>query len=219
MASTRKSSRRKNSLIGPVIFIIIAVTMFFYLQPKRLDYTEVREYQGQKLSSISDVFDNNIAGTQHIDVNNYTLIVDGLVDREINYTYDDVINKHQKYEKVVTLYCVEGWSAKILWEGALLKDLFNETGIDPKAKIAIFHAKDGYTTSLPIDYIMDNDILLAYKMNGVVIPPEKGFPFQVVAESKYGYKWAKWVTEIELSSNESYEGYWESFGYSNDAAA
>ena len=58
--------------------------------------------------------------------------------------------------------------------------------------------------------------MLAYKMNEVVLPPERGFPFQLVAEEKWGYKWIKWVTEIELSDDESYRGYWEQRGYSNN---
>jgi len=85
------------------------------------------------------------------------------------------------------------------------------------AEVLIFHAYDGYTTSLPIDYVMDNDILMAYKMNDVILPPERGLPFQLVAESKWGYKWIKWITEIELSDDTSYRGYWESRGYSNSA--
>jgi DMSO/TMAO reductase YedYZ molybdopterin-dependent catalytic subunit len=52
-------------------------------------------------------------------------------------------------------------------------------------------------------------------MNNVTLPAERGFPFQLVAESKWGYKWIKWVTEIELSDNLNYKGYWESRGYSN----
>jgi DMSO/TMAO reductase YedYZ molybdopterin-dependent catalytic subunit len=53
-------------------------------------------------------------------------------------------------------------------------------------------------------------------MNGIVLPPERGFPFQLVAESKFGYKWIKWITRIELSDNLAYEGYWERRGYSNE---
>jgi DMSO/TMAO reductase YedYZ molybdopterin-dependent catalytic subunit len=56
------------------------------------------------------------------------------------------------------------------------------------------------------------------KLNDITLPAERGFPFQVVAESKYGYKWAKWITGIELSSNADFRGYWESYGYNNDAA-
>jgi DMSO/TMAO reductase YedYZ molybdopterin-dependent catalytic subunit len=80
------------------------------------------------------------------------------------------------------------------------------------------YALDGYSTSFPIEYITGNNILLAYKMNGIEIPPERGFPFQLVAESQYGYKWIKWVTRIELSDNVDYRGYWESRGYPNDAS-
>jgi DMSO/TMAO reductase YedYZ molybdopterin-dependent catalytic subunit len=50
----------------------------------------------------------------------------------------------------------------------------------------------------------------------VTLPPERGFPFQVVAESKWGYKWVKWVTKIELSDDTDYKGYWEELGYNND---
>ena len=133
------------------------------------------------------------------------------------YTYDDVLN-HQKYEKVVTLHCVEGWSVKILWEGILLEDLFNEVGVQPNASVVILYAVDGYSTSFPIEYITDNNILLAYKMNGLEIPAERGFPFMLVSESQYGYKWIKWITGIELSNDVDYRGYWESRGYPNDAS-
>jgi DMSO/TMAO reductase YedYZ molybdopterin-dependent catalytic subunit len=83
--------------------------------------------------------------------------------------------------------------------------------------VVIFYAQDGYSTSLPLSYIINNNILIAYKMNGLVLPPERGFPFQLVAESKYGYKWIKWITKIEVSNDSSYLGYWESRGFSNNA--
>jgi DMSO/TMAO reductase YedYZ molybdopterin-dependent catalytic subunit len=222
MASTKKYSKRSNThreFIFLACLVVVLVAVFILLQPKRLDYVEVSDYRGQKLSSINDIQDNAIAGTQNINIQDYMLSVDGLIERPKNYTYDDVINGYQHYEKVVTIYCVEGWNAKILWEGLLLKDLLNQTELSPNANTIIFHAKDGYTTSLPLDYIMENNILLAYKMNGLVIPPEKGFPFQVVAESKLGYKWAKWVTRIEVSDDENYQGYWERRGYTNTADA
>jgi len=54
-------------------------------------------------------------------------------------------------------------------------------------------------------------------MNSETLRPERGFPFQLVAEDKWGYKWIKWVTRIELSDDSEYLGYWEEVGYSNDA--
>ncbi len=202
-----------------VVLLVVLVFIGIYWQtlPKMLYPEEVREYEGQDLSSIGDFRENSIKGPQHINASTYRLTIKGLVNKTVEYTYDDVINGFQKYQKVVTLHCVQGWSVKILWEGFLLKDLLNEAGIDPQAVVVIFYAYDGYSTSLPLYYILDNDILFAYKMNGVTLPPERGFPFQLVAESKYGYKWIKWITKIELSDNVNYKGFWESRGFSNDA--
>ena len=178
---------------------------------------EIREYEGKDLSSIKDFRENSIKGPQYIDFAAYKLKVTGLVESPTEYTLADVIDNHQSYRKVVTLNCVEGWSATILWEGVLVKDLLEEAAVSPEAKVVIFHCYDGYTTSLPLDFIVDQDIIMAYRMNDVDIPPERGAPFQLVAESKWGYKWAKWITEIELSDDVNYKGFWESRGYSNEA--
>jgi DMSO/TMAO reductase YedYZ molybdopterin-dependent catalytic subunit len=185
--------------------------------PSPLPPQEIREYQGQDLSSINDFRENSIKGPQNVNATTYRLTVTGLVNKTVEYTYDEVISKFQKYKKVVTLHCVEGWSVTILWEGFLVTDLLQEAGIDPRGQVVIFRAYDGYSTSLPLDYIVSNDILIAYKMNDVVLPTARGFPFELVAESKYGYKWIKWITEIELSDNVNYRGYWESRGFPNNA--
>jgi DMSO/TMAO reductase YedYZ molybdopterin-dependent catalytic subunit len=179
---------------------------------------QVKEYQGERLSAIGDFHENSIKGPQRVDVNSYRLQVTGLVDKPLSYTYADVVSGNKSYNKLVTLDCVEGWSVKILWEGVLVSDLIDQAGVLPAANTVIFHAYDGYTTSLPLKYIRDKNIMLAYKMNGVELPPERGFPFQLVAEDKWGYKWIKWVTKIELSDNAGYKGYWEQSGYSNDGS-
>jgi DMSO/TMAO reductase YedYZ molybdopterin-dependent catalytic subunit len=185
---------------------------------QELEAAQVKEYKGEKLSSVNDFRENSIKGPQKVDISGYHLAVSGLVDKKTAYTYDEVISKHQAYQKLITLDCVEGWSVKLLWEGVLVKDLINEAGVKPGASVIIFHAVDGYTTSLPLQYILDNNILLAYKMNGITIPPERGFPFQLAAEDKWGYKWIKWVDEIQLSDDVNYKGYWERAGYSNDGS-
>lgn len=209
----------RNLFIVLAVSILTVIVFFIFFNNRsliKLDGVEVRNYQGQKLSSVQDFRENSIHGPQNIDINSYQLLLTGLVKNEKKYSYDDVIKKHQNYSKVVTLNCVEGWSVTILWQGVLLKDLFNEAGIDPKANTVIFYAVDGYTSSLPLDFVLNKNILLAYKMNNVTIPPVRGFPFMVVAQDKYGFKWVKWVTKIELSSDSNYQGYWESRGFSND---
>lgn len=206
-----------------VIFIILLASIGAMLwwamtnQPQPIDYVEIREYEGQDLSSINAFRENSIKGPQYIDTENYSLTVTGLVNNEQNYTYDQVVNGYPSYKKVVTLHCVEGWSVTILWEGIRIEDLIVDAQVDPAATVVIFYAYDGYSTSLPLDYILNNNIMIAYKMNNVTLPPERGYPFELVAESKLGYKWIKWVTTIELSDDESFRGFWESYGYPNDA--
>ena len=215
-----KLKRFKNIFIAAAVLLLIALIIagiYWQSTPRMLYPAEIREYQGENLSSISDFRENSIKGPQYINQSTYTLTITGLVNKTLEFSYNDVINGFQKYQKVITLHCIEGWSVKILWEGFLLKDLLNEAGISPDAVNVIFHAYDGYSTSLPLNYILEKNILIAYKMNGLTLPPERGFPFELVAESKYGYKWIKWVTAIELSDNMNYTGYWESRGFSNDA--
>lgn len=213
----------KQILIVIILFTVLSTNSFYLTllrangaeETKELESVEIREYQGEKLSSITDFIENSIKGPQAIDIAGYTLKITGLVANPKNYTYDEVIDNYQNYKKVVTLNCVQGWSVKILWEGVLVRDLIKESKSLPNANTVIFHAYDGYTTSFPSSYVINNDIIMAYKMNNVTLPPERGFPFQLVAESKWGYKWIKWITEIELSDDINYRGYWESRGYSN----
>ena len=195
--------------------IIFAASIYQQNQPITLQGVQVNNYHGQKLTPINNMPQTSIKGTQNVNMSNYTLQVTGLVQNPRNYTYDEVLN-HTAYQKVVTLDCVEGWNANILWQGVLVSDLLKDAKPLPTGTVVIFTAADNYTTSFPIEYLYNNNILLAYKMNNVTIPPEYGFPFQLVAESKWGYKWIKWVTKIEISNNTNYTGYWESRGYTNN---
>lgn len=183
-----------------------------------LGYGEIRKYQGQALSSINDFRENSISGPQYIDQKAYKLKIRGLVENPTEYSYDFILNNFNRFTKVLTLNCVEGWSVKLLWEGFLVRDVIEKAVPTDNAKVVIFHAYDGYSTSFPIEYFTQRDIMMAFKMNEVTLPPERGFPFQLVAEDKWGYKWCKWITEIELSDNEDFLGYWESRGYSNDGS-
>ena len=212
--------RSKAIIIFIVVFVLLILAALFISgslrSPQNLYPSEIRNYQGEDLSSIADVKENAIKGTQYINQSSYHLDVIGLVSKPLRLTYNEVLNNHQ-YQKVVTLYCVEGWQASILWEGVLVKDLLLEAGTNMSAASVIFYASDGYSTSLPLEYIDKNNIILAYKMNNLTIPPERGFPFHLVAESQYGYKWIKWIIKIEVSNNTNYFGYWESRGYPNNA--
>lgn len=176
---------------------------------------EIREYEGVRLDVFDRKYDNSIAGPQHIDKSAYRLEVTGLVERPQKFTYDQVLT-FPPVKKVFTLHCVEGWDETLLYEGVLLKDILATVGPRPAVKTVIFYAADGYSSSVPYDFVRKNDIMIGAKINGLVLDDKRGFPFQVVNDGKLGYKWVKWLTKIELTDKD-YRGYWERRGYSNDA--
>ena len=225
--------RKRTFLIVAVILIVIMIVSLLIIEiisvsgpaPAPSFYPgEVIQYQNYTLTPISTFIydiaqhpDVAIDGTQNINQATYHLTITGLVNKSLDYTYDDVINNFNSTQQVATLLCVEGWSVTMLWEGIKVDDLLREAGVSPNATVAIFHASDGYTTALPLDYISQNNIILAYKINNVTLPPATGFPFCLVAQNQYGYKWIKWITEIEVSNDTGYLGFWESRGYPNNA--
>jgi DMSO/TMAO reductase YedYZ molybdopterin-dependent catalytic subunit len=179
---------------------------------------EATEYMGHMLTPISQQNNNALKGIQFIDRSTYRLTVDGLVDNPLSLSYAD-LQAYPQISKLMDLDCVEGWSFTAKWTGPPLAALFNDAKVKPEARIVIFHSTDvpeGYS-SLDLSYVQENNIIIALKDNDITLGPDRGFPFQVVAMSKYGYKWAKWINRIELSSDTTFRGYWERYGYNNKA--
>jgi DMSO/TMAO reductase YedYZ molybdopterin-dependent catalytic subunit len=208
-------------LVLGALLLIIFLSSYACSRPSATTLSgevEATEFMGKELTPISRQNNNALAGTQHIDRDTYRLTVEGLVDKPLSLSYDDLLSFPQ-LSKLTDLDCVEGWNFTAKWTGPALDDIFAKAKVKPGAKIAIFYTADvpeGYS-SLDLSYIHDKNIIIALKLNDVTLPDERGFPFQVVAESKFGYKWAKWVTRIELSDNTDFRGYWEGYGYNNNA--
>jgi len=164
---------------------------------------------------ISEQGNNALSGTQYLDENTVRLNVTGLIIENLNISYVEMLAL-PAYTELAYMPCVEGWGFYAKWTGFRVIDLLNLSGILPGASYVVFYSADGYSTGLPLDYLRDNQILLAYGINDVTLPAERGFPLQLVARSRYGYKWAKWITSIKVVDREV-RGYWESRGYSNSA--
>ncbi|MDD1751413.1 MAG: molybdopterin-dependent oxidoreductase [Methanothrix sp.] len=198
--------------------IVPSSPMMTNLQEKAtsvLPETEAGEYQGRRLVPISEQGNNALSGTQHLDREVLRLNVTGLVRKNLSFSYQDLLAL-PAYSELAYMPCVEGWGFDAKWTGFRVTDLLNMSGPLPQASYVVFYSADGYSTGLPLDYLRDNQILLAYGINDVTLPAELGFPLQLVAKSRYGYKWAKWITSIEVVDREV-RGYWESRGYSNSA--
>ncbi len=177
--------------------------------------TEIREYRGVRLDPFARDYDNSIAGPQEIDPARWRLEVTGLVEKPQSLRLDEVLAL-PPVERVVTLHCVEGWDERLLFGGVRVADVLAAARPRPGVRTVIFRAADGYSSSLPWEFVEGRDLMLAARVNGLPLDPARGFPLQVVAESRYGYKWVRWLTGIELSA-EPYRGYWESRGYDNEA--
>ena len=185
------------------------------LTSSRLPEVEAVEYQGTKLMPQNSQGNNAIKGTQKLDRDTYSLRVTGLVVQKLNLSYSQILEL-PAYSEVVYMPCVEGWGFYAKWTGFRVTDLLNSSGLGSGASYVLFSSADGYSTSLPLNYLRQNRILLAYGLNDLTLPPDRGFPLQLVAENKYGYKWAKWITSIEVTDKDI-RGYWEARGYSNSA--
>jgi len=208
-------SHRPLAFLAALVLVVAGCARPSGTRVRDLERVEIRQYHGKKLSSVNDFIENSIKGPQYVKKSTYRLKIGGLVDRPLTLTYDQTIGGRQRFRKVVRLDCVEGWSVTVLWEGFLVRSLLDQAGVKKQAKVVILRAADGYSTSFPVDYFYKKDIIIADKMNGVVIPAERGFPFMLVAEDKWGWKWIKWITSIELSDEASFRGYWERRGYTN----
>lgn len=204
---------QRTAAIAVVVFAAAALTVF--VTSAEVQEIEVTDYEGARLGTVDDFRENSIAGVQKIDPETYALLIDGLVSQTASFTLLELA-EFPRAEKLVTIRCVEGWSVRALWEGIPLAELLSVVQQLPRANTIIFHAVDGYTTSLPLDFILDRNLIIADRINGITLPPANGFPFELVAEEKFGYKWIRWLTRIELSNDAAYRGFWESRGYSND---
>jgi DMSO/TMAO reductase YedYZ molybdopterin-dependent catalytic subunit len=151
-------------------------------------------------------------GEPKVDLDTWRLKFSGLVDRPYSLTYEELLGL-SKTKYVRDFHCVTKWSIKdVEWEGAPLGELIRRASPRPQAEWVLFVCADGYTTPVPLEDAMSNDSIVAIKMNGNPIPKEQGFPARPFIPHLYGWKSAKWLTELRLLE-EYVDGYWEMYGY------
>jgi DMSO/TMAO reductase YedYZ molybdopterin-dependent catalytic subunit len=151
----------------------------------------------------------------------WRLRVHGMVDRELNLTFDD-IRRRPLVERTVTLTCVSnevggGLISTARFVGVPIRDLLVEAGARPESDQLLSTSVDDFTAGTPVEVLMDEDrgSLLAIGMNGEPLPVEHGFPARMVVPGLYGYVSAtKWVTDWELTTFAAKEGYWVPRGWS-----
>lgn len=151
-----------------------------------------------------------------IDLREWVLVVDGEVEKPLRLSWNDLLDLPM-VESASDFHCVEGWSVVGLkWEGVPFKHLVDLVKPKESAKFASFECADGYTTSLSLEELLGEDIVLAYKLDGRYLEEGIGAPLRLVVPRKYAYKSAMWIMRIRFTSKKEM-GYWESRGYSDTA--
>ena len=157
-----------------------------------------------------------------VDPQEWTLTINGMVDRDVVLTYRDIMAM-PLVERYVTLSCVSnevggGLVGNALWTGVPLPDLLERAGVQAGADQIVARSIDGWSAGFPTDIAFDGrNALLAVGMNREVLPTNHGFPARLVVPGLYGYVSAtKWITEIELTTWDGYDGYWVPRGWSKE---
>ncbi len=80
----------------------------------------------------------------------------------------------------------------------------------------VFHAADGFYSSVPLELAMNSLSWIAYKMNGEALPLKHGFPARVLLPGIYGMKQPRWLSKIEIVKSPWFKGHWETRGYCDE---
>jgi methionine sulfoxide reductase catalytic subunit len=150
-----------------------------------------------------------------VDVDNWALVVAGLVKQTVGLTYEDLFGL-KMHSQVSRLKCVECWSAKATWEGFRIEELIERVEPHPDAKYVNFQSADSYYESFSIEELKRDRVLFVLRMNGQALSKDHGFPLRLIAPFKYGYKNIKYITRMEFTDSRK-RNYWSQNGpYSVD---
>jgi len=146
----------------------------------------------------------------------WDLKVHGEVENPLKLTYDDLL-KLKRTVQNNDIHCVTTWSKLDMeWEGVRFKDLMEIARPTERARFAVFECEQGFTTNLPLDPLLDNDVMVAFRVDGKDLETVHGGPVRMLVPKRYFYKSAKWLRGIKLVEHDE-PGFWEVRGYSNTA--
>jgi DMSO/TMAO reductase YedYZ molybdopterin-dependent catalytic subunit len=150
------------------------------------------------------------------DPKTWNLTINGEVGNPMKLSWQE-LQKLPATESVSDFHCVEGWSVKNLkWYGVQFKTLTEIVKPTKDGKFVIFQCTDGYTTSLNLEDLLKDNVLLAYKLNSNFLEAPIGGPLRLVVPDKYAYKSAMWIEKITFAKKKEL-GFWEKRGYSDTA--
>jgi DMSO/TMAO reductase YedYZ molybdopterin-dependent catalytic subunit len=151
-----------------------------------------------------------------VDLATWDFRVFGEVDSEISLSFEE-LTRLPATEVTVDIHCVTRWSRfDTTFRGVHWRDLSSLVRPKPSARFVVAHAEQGFTANVPIAALEDENALVAWEANGEPLTAEHGWPVRLLIPSRYFWKSAKWLRAIELSAVDK-PGFWERYGYNNDA--
>jgi DMSO/TMAO reductase YedYZ molybdopterin-dependent catalytic subunit len=176
--------------------------------------TDQRLPPGQKLVTNFPILDLGIL--PDINKANWTLRVYGLVENEIKLNWE-AYQALPQITNVSDFHCVTRWSRLDMdWQGVSARELLMQASPKPEAKFVTMYGYDGYTTNLPLEALLDDDVIIAHSVLGYPLTTAHGGPVRMVVPKRYAWKGAKWLKAIELHEHDR-RGFWEERGYHNEA--
>ena len=156
-------------------------------------------------------------------VDDWTLTIDGDVDRELRLTFDELVAM-PLVERDITMTCVSnevggGYVGSARWLGVPLAVLLDRAGVGSRADQILSTDVEGFTISTPLKVALDGrDTLVAVGMNGAALPRAHGFPARLVTPGLYGFVGStKWLSRLTLTTYDDAAAYWTDRGWATDA--
>ncbi|HEY2028363.1 MAG TPA: molybdopterin-dependent oxidoreductase [Myxococcales bacterium] len=169
---------------------------------------------GQTVTEKWPVLD--LGRTPTVQPSKWELLVDGAVEHPLKLSWRDFMKLPQAND-TSDFHCVTTWSKlDVEWEGVQLLTLLALAAPKAEATHVMTHAYDGYTTNLPLEEALKEDVLVVHTAEGKPLPEEHGGPARIITPQLYAWKGAKWIRRIEVLTKDRL-GFWELRGYSNSA--
>jgi DMSO/TMAO reductase YedYZ molybdopterin-dependent catalytic subunit len=150
--------------------------------------------------------------TPRLDTRDWTFVVDGLVERQTTWTWDE-IHALPPSRYVGDIHCVTSWSKLgITFTGVSVDTLLAAARPAPAATHVLATCRTGYTTNLPLGDVTDGQAWVVWEVDGGPLPVDHGGPARLLVPHLYFWKSAKWISQLTLLDHDE-PGFWERNGY------
>jgi DMSO/TMAO reductase YedYZ molybdopterin-dependent catalytic subunit len=151
-----------------------------------------------------------------VDLASWTFRVVGDVEEEVELSWEQ-FSELPRESSTQDIHCVTRWSRfDAQFEGVRWSEIAKLCRPRESARFAIAHAEHGFTANVPYAFLERDGALLVTHADGEPLTPDHGWPLRLVVPGKYFWKSAKWLRGIELSATDK-PGFWERYGYHNEA--